>query len=297
LRRNEEAENLRLDSMPPFKVLNRLNDIKPGAQVIATATDQQAAQFPALAVQRYGYGRTAALMIGDLWRWGLGRPELQEDLTKTWRQFIRWLVADVPQRIELTALPVPGDPNQAVRLEVRARDEKFHPLDNASTTLTVRFAKGFRSSQSARESESDPAASEDSPAVKLQTEPSLEHAGLYHATFIPRQTGGYKAEAVVKDASGREVGRTETGWASDPAAEEFHSLIPNRALLEQIARQTGGKMLELSDLDGFSKQLPHEKAPITESWAFPLWHQPWVFLFALLCFLAEWGLRRWKGMA
>src|SRR5258708_19530472 len=26
------------------------------------------------------------------------------------------------------------------------------------------------------------------------------------------------------------------------------------------------------------------------------WHQPAVFLFALLCFVAEWGVRRWKGL-
>jgi hypothetical protein len=27
-----------------------------------------------------------------------------------------------------------------------------------------------------------------------------------------------------------------------------------------------------------------------------VWHQPWVFLLAILCLTAEWGLRRWKGL-
>jgi hypothetical protein len=27
-----------------------------------------------------------------------------------------------------------------------------------------------------------------------------------------------------------------------------------------------------------------------------LWHQPLVFGFALLCFIAEWGLRRMRGL-
>jgi hypothetical protein len=35
---------------------------------------------------------------------------------------------------------------------------------------------------------------------------------------------------------------------------------------------------------------------VTETWTSPLWHQPWMFLFALACFLAEWGLRRVKGL-
>ena len=38
-------------------------------------------------------------------------------------------------------------------------------------------------------------------------------------------------------------------------------------------------------------------APVTENWLRPLWHTPTMFLFALCCFIAEWGLRRWKGMA
>jgi len=43
--------------------------------------------------------------------------------------------------------------------------------------------------------------------------------------------------------------------------------------------------------------LPNRKAPITESWTSPLWHQAGVFLFALTCFVAEWGLRRKRGLA
>jgi hypothetical protein len=50
-------------------------------------------------------------------------------------------------------------------------------------------------------------------------------------------------------------------------------------------------------LDAFVSSLPQRKAPIAESWTLPLWHQPAVFLFALLCFVGEWGLRRWKGLA
>ena len=75
------------------------------------------------------------------------------------------------------------------------------------------------------------------------------------------------------------------------------SEISNRALLESIAKQTGGEVIAADQLDGFAAGLPNRKAPITESWSYPLWHQPAVFLFALACFVAEWGLRRSKGMA
>src|SRR5256885_16829901 len=92
-----------------------------------------------------------------------------------------------------------------------------------------------------------------------------------------------------------DVGRAQAGWTADPAAEVFRSLKPNRVLLETISRQTGGEVIAQDRLDSFAANLPKRKAPITESWTLPLWHRSTVFVFALACFIAEWGLRRWKG--
>jgi hypothetical protein len=133
--------------------------------------------------------------------------------------------------------------------------------------------------------------------IQLIAEPALNESGLYQAAFVPRETGGYYAETTVTNAVGAEVGRAEAGWTSDPAAEEFRSLKPNRALLEAIAKKTGGEVISASHLEAFAENLPNRHAPVTESWSFPLWHRASVFLFALACFVVEWGLRRWKGMA
>jgi len=225
-------------------------------------------------------------------------------MDKAWRQLMRWLVADVPNRTELQVEQQPGDPNQAVRLQVRVRDKKFQPLDNATVTLHVRpVGQPANPSSPARDAARGPDARTASPAqpsaipaVRLTAEPALSQAGIYETTYVPRETGGYQAEAVVADATGMEVGRTEAGWTADPAADEFRSLKPNRALLETIAKKTGGEVIAAGSLGAFAKSLPNRKAPITESWTSPLWHQAGVFLFALACFIAEWGLRRWKGL-
>ena len=87
-----------------------------------------------------------------------------------------------------------------------------------------------------------------------------------------------------------------TGWTSDPAAEEFRSLKPNRALLENLAKKTGGEIVAMADLDKFVKKLPERRSPVMETWSKPLWHTPIVLVFALACFVTEWGVRRWKGM-
>ena len=82
----------------------------------------------------------------------------------------------------------------------------------------------------------------------------------------------------------------------DPAAAEFRSLKPNRAYLEALAKRTGGQVLTMDGLRDFVRQLPQRHAPVMESWSKPLWENPVVYLFALACFVAEWGIRRWKGL-
>jgi len=294
LRGTENEERSRLEAMPPFQTLNRVRDVKPGASAITLVHDESGNHYPALIAQRFGNGRVGAMTIGDLWRWGLRNEAMRRDMDKAWRQMIRWLVADVPNRIDFHATAKREDPNQAVLLQVRARDKNFQPLDNASVVMTVRPLTNDLTHVRSGDGDKLNTATN---GIRLSADPALTEAGLYQATYIPRETGGYLAEAVVTDAAGVEVGRAEAGWTSDPAAEEFRSLKPNRALMESIAKQTGGEMIAADKLDGFAAGLPNRKAPITESWSYPLWHTPAVFLFALACFVAEWGLRRWKGMA
>jgi len=285
LRDNESDERARRDVMPGFQVVNWVRGIKPGASVIASLHDRSGVETPAIAIQRFGRGRTAALTIGDIWRWGLQNDAAHRDMDKSWRQLLRWLIADVPKRVELSVEPISGDPNNSVRLQVRARDAKFQPMDDASVAIEVQPVLF--------EGETGGAATK---PVKVLAEPALTEAGLYEATYVPRLTGGYRATAVVTNSVGAEVGRAEAGWSSDLAAEEFHSLTPNVSLLETIAQRTGGRVVAAADLAAFVRHLPETKAPVMETWSFPLWHTPEMFGFALLCLLAEWGLRRRKGM-
>ncbi|MHC4743546.1 MAG: glutamine amidotransferase [Planctomycetota bacterium] len=280
LRDNEPAESQRLADMPEFRVLNRVRAVKAGATVIATVGDETTGLFPVLAVQRFGKGRTAALTVGDIWRWGLKQAETRDDMNKFWRQTLRWLVADVPQRISVRHEIKAEKPNQPVVLKVRAQDKDFEPMEGVSVVVEVRDPNGN--------------------TVRLSTEPALTEAGLFETTYIPRMSGGYHARAVVADSEAIQLGSAETGWAVDLEAREFRSIKANRALLEKIARQTSGQLVEIDELGEFAERLPARNVPITTAWVKPLWDLPGVlpavFAFVLLCFAGEWALRRWKGM-
>ncbi len=282
LRSTEAEEKDRLQAMRSLDVLNPVGGVKPGASVLATVSDEDNNNLPALVVQRFGLGRTAALMIGDLWRWGMQGESSQKDLAKAWRQMVRWLVSDVPARVAVNAeTSADGDPAR-VRLVIKVRDEEYKPLDNASVQLTIRPV----------------AASQSTPTHELQlnADASPNQPGTYVSDYIATEAGASTVEAVATQSDGKIVGRSSAGWAVDPAAAEFRSLKPNRAYLEALAKRTGGEVLTLDGVRDFVRQLPQRHAPVMESWSKPLWQEPAVYLFALGCFVAEWGIRRWKGL-
>jgi hypothetical protein len=219
------------------------------------------------------------LLVGDLWQTGLGDEALQKDLGRAWRQMVRWLVADVPSLIEVRAEPQPDA--QTVRIEVRARDAKFEPIENARVTVNVQ-----------REGAAGPHS-----GVTLTAEASTKEPGVYEAAYIPRESGGHRVTATIANESGGTAGTAQTGWSTNLDGEEFRLLAPNRALMEQLARKTAGEVVTADRLDEFVREMPERKAPITETQTEPLWHTPAMFLFALACFLGEWGLRRRSGLA
>jgi len=276
-RQTEEEERGRLAAMPPFETLNRVANIKPGASVLAEVTDSAGNRCAALAAQRFGAGRTAALVLGDFWRWTLRRkPGEEDDLAKAWRQTIRWLVADVPQRVQLDVDRRKDRPGAPVEIVASVRDAEFEPMEGARVEFRVITPDGHEHA--------------------LRGQAGGEEPGTYTAGYLPASRGAYRVTASVAAADGQSGGEAAAGWTEDPAAEEFRRLAPNAALLEQIAEQSGGEMIDPERLEEFVAGLPNRKIPVTERWVYPLWHQPLVLLFAMLCLTAEWGLRRYKGL-
>lgn len=277
-RKTEDDERKRLAAMPPFQTLSRGGALKPGAAVLSQVRDASGAELPALVAQQFGKGHVAALMIGDLWRWGLRRERPEEDdFDRSWRQTVRWLVGDVPGRVEISAKPKADSAAPAVDLAVRVRDAEYRALDNAKVAIKVRQPGGGE--------------------LSLDAEPEGSEPGAYRATYVTKEPGAYRFVAAASAPDGSAVGDAEAGWASQPAADEFARLEPDLDFLEEVAAKTGGEVVDPAGLDAFVKGLDSRDAPITEPWTSPLWHQPIYFLIAIACLTAEWGLRRVNGLA
>ncbi|MEY4483377.1 MAG: hypothetical protein RL693_829 [Verrucomicrobiota bacterium] len=275
LRATETEEESRMAKMPTFFSVNQTTAIKPGASILATVVDAEKKSYPAWVVQRYGSGRVASVMIGDVWRWGMRDPDSHKDMDKSWRQLLRWLVVDVPERVELQNTITSAGSHELINPQVRVRDKAFVPQDDAVVKIDVEEPENGH--------------------LDLTAEPSNLEAGLFDLSSHASKAGAYRIKASVKDGTGVEIGSTSTGWALNPAAEEFQSLMPNRALLERLATWSGGRVLEMSELADWAKAMPEVKLPIMETRTEPLWHQPWFLLLLVALLGTEWWLRRRQG--
>lgn len=291
LRSTEEGEMQRVKQAPPLKVLNRTERIKPGAVILATASDASGQQQPALISQSFGRGRTSALMFGDLWRWSLqdGLPgrdsnstsdasskatQPSDDPAQVWRQLVRWLVSDVQRRVTISGQPT--ELASVSRLLVDVKTADFTPTDTANIQISVRTPDGTE--------------------IELPAESDPEKPGRFSAEVWARQPGGYIATAKATAEDGSEIGSASYGWTSDPAKDEFKRLGINKNLLQEIASQSGGEVVEFQALNQLANSLSTRPVPVTETWTYPLWHRWWILSLAIACFCGEWGIRRWRGL-
>lgn len=306
LRSEEGEEEERLKSMPPFLTLNSASFVRPGAVVMAEVRDAEDTHWPALVVQRFGKGRTVALCIGDFWRWRLSQgfrklhgldpmihgPDLDgasrkpagttvEDLSdhaRASRQMIRWLVADVPKRLDVAIKEEPSLGFGTVRLSAYVRGKDFEARENADVKFSVTGPDGQ--------------------AFQLTGEPSDSDPGLFEATLAAGQAGAWQmaVTATVADDAKEPPLNAVAGWASQPDQNEMKSVQVDHAFLEQIAKTTGGRTVQLRDLESFISSLPQSSAPLVEIWSWPIWHSWWVYLIAVACLAADWTLRRRRGL-
>lgn len=305
VRSDEGAERKRVEQMPPFLTVNAADTIRPGAMIMATVKDSGGTEYPALVTQRFGRGRSAALCLGDFWRWRMneGRRRLQDfslsarnpgdrplppgetpeedlnDHARACRQMIRWLVADVPQRLNVKVRPAPQLGVGTVRLQADVKGADFEIRDDADVRFRITGPDGTES--------------------EVAAEPSDDVTGRFEAVVPASVAGAWRADVTAtlpQTNQPSEVLQAEIGWASQPDREEMASVTVNRRLLQQLAQTTGGRMLKMNELDQFSDDAAHRNAPLVEVWSWPVWHQWWVFLTAVACFVTDWTLRRRQGL-
>ena len=186
---------------------------------------------------------SAALLIGDLWRWGMRRENPDRERPRSLVASNRPLAGRRRARSR-RGLRASQGRNRRLRpsnLAVRVRDAEYRPLDNAKVAFRVTLPGGDN--------------------LTLDAEPDGREAGTYAATYVPKQPGAYRVVATATAPDGSTVGEREAGWAAQPAADEFARLEPDREFLKTIASKTQGEVVDGDSLASFVASLSSRERP------------------------------------
>ena len=257
---------------------------KPGATVLAEMSAGRR-RMPLLITENYGSGRTAILATGGTWRWQMSEPLGDPSHNLFWQQLLRWLVADTPGPVTASASARTLSDEGHLHLTAQVRDRQFQPAHDAHVSAHILGPANTN--------------------AVLDLAPSQETPGLYQADYTAEQPGSYLAE-ITADAPDAKPGKSEgssgklgddvlTFQREDGVAENFHTEA-NPRLLEQLAKDTGGRAWTSGDLGNLPRDISYSEAGISVRNTKELWNIPIVFLLLLGLPIVEWLLRRKWGV-
>jgi uncharacterized membrane protein len=296
----EDTKQIWTEKFPLLYGCNLVDRAKPGAIVLGVDAVARNRYGPRLllAVQNVGKGRSMAFTSDTTRTWGRdfetlwGEPinpalPLSEGNcdSRYYRQFwvnaVRWLAAG---RIGKTNNPVVLELAQSycsmgdkIPAAVKLRGDGLDLRQNIDVTLclsttgqtNVLFRAGYD-----RISES------------------------YMVDLVPPRDGTYTVSATAT-INGQKLGEDRQLLVCESGDREMADLRANPALMDNLARISGGKSLSLSDKSGqkFSSVFGTPPPVNIEYRNTPLWDRWWWLGLILLLLTAEWSVRRLSGMA
>ena len=279
LRATDTASARAWDSLPPLTIVNALGSLRPGATALLTGrAEGETTDRPVLATQRFGRGTATVFSPQDSWLWKMDATIAVDDLTHItfWRQMVRALAEESPDRVELTVVPDRVAPGEPVEIRARVADEQYLDVNDAAVTASVRTPSGRVA------------------AVPLEW--ALTENGVYVGRFVAEESGVYSVGAESRRARDVVSGTPVALLADDQGADVEQAEL-RAPLLQRISRETGGKYYPLADADRLSDDVLYTESGVTVREALDLWDMPIVFLVLAALLGAEWAVRRARGLA
>jgi len=252
---------------------------KPGATVLVQMNAGKT--MPLLVTQNYGRGKTAVLATSGTWRWQMSSPLGDPSHDLFWQQLLRWLAGDSPGQVQLSVADAAGKPDQVlmdeghVRFTAEVKDKEFSPAAEAKVMARVIGPGGG--------------------TTTVELSPVPNKPGTYQADWTAEKPGSYVAEVTAGTAKD-ELGKDVVAFRRDDGvAENFHT-EQNRALLEKLSENTGGRYWDRGDLGKLPRDISYSEAGISVRDTKELWDMPVVFLLLLGLTASDWLLRRKWGV-
>jgi uncharacterized membrane protein len=276
---SDTASFQRWDSLPPLTVVNGLGSLRPGATALLTGRrDGSTEDVPLLASQRFGRGTAFAFGVQDSWLWRMHADIPVEDRTHEtfWRQLVRTISEESPERLELTALPALAAPGEPVTFRARVSDDRYADVNDAVVEVAVTAPDGRRTT--------------------VPLEWTLGEDGVYSGRFVPEIAGMHTLSAEAR--RGRDTVRALDGaLLADDSGADVEQAELRTPFLRRIAESTGGRYYPLSEAGRLAEDVLYTESGVTVRESLDLWDMPIVFLVLTALLAGEWALRRQRGLA
>ena len=204
-------------------------------------------------------------------------PVADQSHERIWRQMLRWLVAEVPDRMTVTLSPDRAAPGEAVRVTAQVHDAAFKKLNDARVQAEVISPTG---------------------EVTSVTMPwSVAADGEYAATFPALLAGMYEVR-VSADRVGEPTSVSQASYVEvSPSTSEYFEAGMRAPLLRRIAAETGGRFYTASLIGNMAEDIAYTGRGLVAQEERDLWDMPIILLGILLLLGGEWAYRRYRGLA
>jgi uncharacterized membrane protein len=268
---------IRWRTMPHLTMVNRVGRAKPGTTVLLEGRMADSvtnrARIPVLSFERFGRGKSAVFAVQDSWQWQMAEEVPVEDLSYEtfWRQVLRWLVSDAPDRVEVMA-PDESGPGEGIAVRATVSDPAYLRANGAGTQANVGAGE------------------------PVSLEWAADRDGEYRSTVVPLGEG--VQEVKVRAIVGKDTLQSEPTYVRVSAAMAvFFGASMRPGLLRQVAEETGGKYYDLSDATRLAKDIVYSSSGAAVIEKYDLWDMPAIFLLLLTALGIEWWWRRRRGLA
>jgi hypothetical protein len=259
--------------------LPRLDGAKPGATILLSTPKEaeQIRDYPLVAWQRYGTGKSMFVATEDLWRMRLEVGDRYH--AKFWGQAIQFLTLSrllgKNKQITIETDRRTYSAGEQVQVFANVLTQSFEPVIQESYSVIL-----------------DVAGVSDS-AAEMRLEPVPNSPGLYSGIHLAGEDGTYQLRTLPPDA---EVSN-RVDFVVKTVPLEDRETAAQVDVARQIAKQSGGESLRLAELGSLPEKLGSEE-PLSKEvrMHIDLWDKPVLFVLFVLFAGVEWFFRRRENL-
>ena len=248
--------------------------LKPAAEVLAeSAQPVDGTGSPIVVAMRFGAGNAMYVATDEVWRWRNGRGEAYPE--RFWVQLLRSLARPAlgsgGEEVRIAVEPARATVGDAVRIEVE--------LPSGAPPATVPLE----------------AVPEDRSRATIEIDALPAPGGGFVARLVPETEGRWSIRPRDPALAARAGGGA--AFESVRSDRELRDAEVDRALLEALARETGGRVVGPADARGLVHTLPNRSVRTADPVQDRLWNSPAALMLVLSLLGAEWAIRRKARLA